>query len=172
MKINTLWKDFINYGYRTRINKLDGLKRWNEIKVLIPDIKLKWTDKSKKFYDKLVAIRVNNSESSEDAKMDHTEWERHHYLLQHGRIIKNNHEGSLLRLLQIAYNCGQFKAESEKKSYPKEQIELYIKEKMNELSTFIKDVEINIDNKELLSKLKIGGKKNIDSYLKDYLNKL
>jgi hypothetical protein len=184
--INSLWNETINYGYRTRKSKSDGLIRWNELKVLIPNIKLEWTDKSKTFYNILVSLGVNDSESSKDANMDHTEWERHHYLLQHGRIIKNNEEGSLVRLLQIAYNIGQFNAEFEKKVYPENQMKFYREEKMNELLTYYKvnGKMIHFDDTKLKEKLQMGGKKktkkinkrtdkkSIDSFLKDYLSKL
>jgi hypothetical protein len=176
MSINILYDLVIEYGYFIRKNNKDGLESWNEIKKIIPPIPIIWTDKSKLFYEQLSSIGVNTSESSEEAKMSKPEWERHHYLLQHGRIIHKNPEGNLVRLLQIAYNTGQFKYELEKEIYPKEQLQYYIINELNKISTFLQsEIEFPRELIEgitgLLSK-KGGSKKNksIDYYLNNYID--
>jgi len=131
--LNELWEIIINYGYETRIKNKDGLERWNFIKKIFPDIKIIWTDSSKKIYDNLIKLGVIEEETG----LSHEEWERHHYLLQHGRIIHNNPDGSLMRLMQIAYNIGQFRAEQEKKNYPIKQLAYYRTNKLDQITTYI-----------------------------------
>ena len=134
--LNELWNIIINYGYETRVKAKDGLERWNVIKKLFPEFALTWKDSSKKIYQDLLDLGV----IEEETRLSHEEWERHHYLLQHGRIIKYNPEGSLVRLMQIAYNVGQFKAEQEKKNYPVKQLTYYKKNNLDNLTTYIEHI--------------------------------
>ena len=85
-----LWEEFIQYGYNIRAKGKDGKIGWDTIKVLIPDMIVEWTDKSKTFYTILSSFGVNISDTPEEAHMSKEEWERHHYLIQHGRIINKN----------------------------------------------------------------------------------
>ncbi len=153
MDLITLWDRVINYGYLIRKNSKDGLESWNLLKKLIPEQHIEWTDKSKKFYKELIDLGVNSNESPEEAKMTKPKWERHHYLLQHGRIVEKNPKGNLIRLLQIAYNSGQFKAELEKQVYPKEQLQYYIINELNKVNTYITDTELKVDVSELIKLL-------------------
>jgi len=152
--IEKLWKIMINYGYDVRINKKDGLERWNFVKPLFPPFSLNWKESSKKIYNDLVELGVNNSETSEESGLSHVEWERNHYLLQHGRIIYKNPEGSLVRLMQIAYNIGQFRAEQEKKSYSVKQLTYYRTHKLDLLNTYIDNISKLPD--DIVDKLKIN----------------
>ena len=136
--ILNLWKSLINYGYRTRINNLDGLQRWNLIKEIIPDYKIEWKNNNDKIYNDLINLGVVSTESSENSGLSHTEWERHHYLLQHGRIIAKNPKGSLIRLLQIGYNIGQFNVENERKPYNDKLLKYYNDNELNNIHTYIK----------------------------------
>ena len=142
--ILNLWESIIKYGYRTRISNLNGLKRWNQVKEIFPDYKIEWKNNTDKIYNDLINLGVVSTETSENSGLSHTEWERHHYLLQHGRIIAKNPEGSLLRLLQIGYNIGQFKAENERKPYNDKLLKYYNDNNLDNISTYIK---IKIDNK-------------------------
>jgi len=142
--ILNLWESIIKYGYRTRISNLNGLKRWNQVKEIFPDYKIEWKNNTDKIYNDLINLGVVSTETSENSGLSHTEWERHHYLLQHGRIIAKNPEGSLLRLLQIGYNIGQFKAENERKPYNDKLLKYYNDNNLDDISTYIK---IKIDNK-------------------------
>jgi hypothetical protein len=135
IRLNNLWDVLINYGYETRIKNKDGLDRWNFVKKLFPDFKIEWTNFSKTIYQDLLDLGVIEDEAG--SGLSHEDWERHHYLLQHGRIIHNNPEGSLVRLMQIAYNIGQFRAEQEKKVYPVKQLTYYRSHKLEKLNTYI-----------------------------------
>ena len=138
IRINNLWNVLINYGYETRIKKKDGLERWNFVKKLFPDFNVVWKESSKTIYQDLLDLGVIEEETG--SGLSHEDWERHHYLLQHGRIIHNNPEGSLVRLMQIAYNIGQFNAEQEKKSYPVKLLTYYRSHKLEKLITYISHI--------------------------------
>jgi len=134
--LTKLWSCLIDYGYKTRINNKNGLERWNYVKQLFPEYKLTWKESSTKIYNNLLKLDVIEDETG----LSHEEWERHHYLLQHGRIINNNPDGSLVRLMQIAYNIGQFRAEQEKKSYPVKQLAYYNENKLDKISSYINNI--------------------------------
>jgi hypothetical protein len=137
--LEELWNQILEYGYQVRYKKRDGLRAWSMIKSQIPDLSLDWTAQSRAFYKELAELGVNTSESSGQSGLSHRAWERDHYLLQHGRIIKMNPRGSLVRFLQIAYNAGQFKAELERANYPGKQLRYYIIQSLNRPSTYIAD---------------------------------
>ena len=67
-------------------------------------------------------------------------WEINHFVIQHGRIVKNN-EPNLIRLMQIAYNAGQKLASVDQ--YPNEMLPkidaLYNQYEMNNIMSYIKD---------------------------------
>lgn len=176
--IYDLWEEFIQYGYNIRAKGKDGKIGWDTIKGLIPDMKVEWTGKSKTFYTALNALGVNISETPEEANMLKEEWERHHYLIQHGRIINKYAEGSLIRLLQIAYNIGQFRKELEKKTYPSEQLKFYIENELNKVTTYIEKIgklpaDIVVKLKEAFSLNLSGGYiPNYHTYLQHYIHQL
>lgn len=72
----------------------------------------------------------------------HNKKEINHFFIQHFRIPKlMNYEVSVLKLLQIAYNAGQFKAEREnKKSYSKKILNFYDKYNLDKISAFAKNI--------------------------------
>ena len=152
--IYELWDITIQYGYDTRKNKKDGLERWNYYKKLIPDCKIEWKDTTKTIYKNLQDLGVNSDDNETISGMTHEKWERHHYLIQHGRIIHNNPSGSLVRLLQIAYNVGQFRVELEKEIYPVDQLRYYILHELNKVSTYISNITCIPD--DLVEKLKVN----------------
>lgn len=142
--ILNLWESIIKYGYRTRISNLNGIKRWNLVKEIFPDYSIEWKNDTDKIYNDIINLGVVSTETSDNSGLSHIEWERHHYLLQHGRIIHKNPEGSLIRLLQIGFNIGQFKAENERKPYNDKLLKYYNDNNLDNISTYI---EIKIDNK-------------------------
>lgn len=177
-KIYDLWDEFIEYGYNIRDKNKDGLAGWNSVKELIPDLSIEWTEKSKTYYSKLIEIGVNSKESPEEAGMTKEQWERHHYILQHGRIINKNPDGKLVRLLQIAYNAGQFKKELEKEAYPSNQMKYYIENELNKVTSYIEKIPKLPNNvvTELRDKFKSnltgGHRQNYEKYFEYYINNL
>jgi hypothetical protein len=139
--IYDLWEEFTNFGYMIRKSDKDGIAGWESIKVLIPTLSVVWSEKSKTYFDKLVELGVNGAETPEVATLSKSEWERHHYLIQHGRIIIKNPEGNLGKLLQIAYNAGQFRAELEKNAYPIDQLKYYIVHDLNKVTSYIEKID-------------------------------
>jgi hypothetical protein len=153
-KLQILWDAIIKYGYEIRLSNKDGFAGWVAIKQkLTPfDFKLEWTDASKLFAEKLVSLGVDNSDSFETSGLaTHELWEKNHFLFQHGRIIRNSPDATLVRLLQIAYNVGQFKAEDEKNKYSDQVHAYYQKNELDKLITFIKPIESIIP--EVLTKI-------------------
>jgi hypothetical protein len=139
--LQELWISMIKFGERTREGNMNGLERWNLVKELIPNVKILWIKSAKKIYDDLIKLGVNNSEEWEESGLSHTDWERQHYLLQHGRIIYKNPDGSVVRLLQIAYNIGQFKVEVRRKPYTEEQMKYYRDNKLDDIWSYIDGFE-------------------------------
>lgn len=140
--ILNLWESIIKYGYRTRISNLNGLKRWNLVKEIFPDYNLRWNNNTDKIYNDLIKLGIVSTETSENSGLSHIEWERHFFLLQHGKIIEKNPNGSLIRLLQIGFNIGQFKAENERKPYNDKLLKYYNDNNLDNISTYI-DIKID-----------------------------
>lgn len=131
-----LWHLIFYYGKYIRSKGKDGLESWNSIKNEIPDIKLSWKENAKRIYKDLRELgTTGDNNDKKDEK-----WEEQHFLLQHGRIIKNN-EGNLMRLMQIAYNSGQF-CEANQKNYSEEQKQYYSEHNLNNMFTYL-DEEIH-----------------------------
>jgi hypothetical protein len=107
-----IWNKVLQYGYEVRQKKLDGLASWNALKEKIPENNfVQWRKSTLEFYNDLINLGAIDTETPEEANLTKHQWDRHHFLIQHGRIIKNNQskdKATLRRLLQIAYNAGQF----------------------------------------------------------------
>jgi hypothetical protein len=133
-----LWARTMQKGYEVRKNKLDGQKEWE---LLSSEYEKLYLDEYPK------GIPVENSfikfATSKHIKyIDPEEGENkaNHFYIQHFRIPSvENFNLSITRLLQIAYNAGQFKAELElcPESYEPEFVEFYRLHKLNEITTYI-----------------------------------
>ena len=151
--IDELWSKIIQYGYYVRHHGLDGLESWVVLKKSIPEIDLEWAslDKKIKEYTKLRDHGVWGEDfDPEDCKVL---WENHHFLIQHRRIIKNNQTtGNLLRLLQIAYNAGQYKSGLEQKvNYLTDWMKnYYVSQKFDDMENYINDDMIKKCNDEII----------------------
>jgi len=152
--IYDLWEEFTNFGYMIRKSDKDGIAGWKSIMVLIPKLNVTWIEKSKVYFEKLVELGVNGVETTDASILATPEWRRNHYLIQHGRIIIKNPEGNLQKLLQIAYNAGQFKAELEKNAYPIDQLKYYLVNDLNKVTSYIEKIDkIPDDALETLQKV-------------------
>jgi hypothetical protein len=177
--LKLLWNEMIQYGYNVRSKGKDGLVAWTNIKVLIPGLKITWTEHSKTIYESLLGLGVRTTDETYEASgITKEEWDRDHFLIQHGRIIKNNLDGTLVRLMQIAYNAGQFRAEKEKNGYNPIKIKYYDDNKLDQLETYITEpIELPVGLKSAINlafaeNLKGGAKKSMNFYLSDYLKKI
>jgi len=175
--IYDLWEAYLNYGYLIRKNDQDGLAAWNKLKDSFPSFDLVWIEKSNLYLQQLIELGVSNEENPEKAGMTVLEWERNHFLIQHGRIINQNKEGSIRRLLQIAYNAGQFRAELEKNIYPCEQLKYYIVNDLSKVTSYINKISKIPDDviEKLLEffvpkKTEETGESETPTKIKSYLN--
>jgi hypothetical protein len=140
--VENLWNSTMDYGYNVRSKRIDGLKAWNKIKSILEKYNtiIEWSKESIARYDDLTqkVFKIIDEENSEEWDNEKKKkWELEHFFLQHARIIHNNQEppnSNLTRLMQIAYNAGQFNAERDNKSYPDEILNYYDK---NNLSSYI-----------------------------------
>lgn len=135
MNIVNLWNDIILVGYIVRKNRIDGLKMWQPIKEKLN----KFDDISDvNFSDKIYQIAktmnyMPNDENHERASVSfpvelvNTD-ENSHFIIQHVRIpslFREKREKIITKLIQVAYNIGQAKAEM--KNYPAKLVDFYNK---------------------------------------------
>jgi hypothetical protein len=138
------WKKVIDEGYRVRSSKLDGQASWQPLKNKYTSIDLKYTIKRDEIIELLKSYEVTDSEEPDllkitidpDIKLDNS-IEVEHFFVQHFRIpfLAKNNELPLVKLMQIAYNVGQFKASKE--SYPKDLIDFYYDHKLDDIDFYL-----------------------------------
>jgi hypothetical protein len=141
-QLASMWTQMIEYGYGVRSSGLNGLQMWNKVKPTIPKIPLTWKESAKEYYSILKKLNVGGDDNDEKSCL----WEPHHFLLQHGRIVRNStndHDENFVRLMQIAYNAGQFKYESEQKVYTEEMMNQYRSNQMECIDRYLEQNEIN-----------------------------
>jgi len=122
--LDEIFKITIKKGFDVRSQKLNGLVEWNIFKNNYTEMlneklnlenygwKINWkienlieTDPIKIYEYFLILLQIKDENDTQDPF-----WEQNHFFIQLIRIVKNNNF-CLMRLLQIAYNIGQFKAE-------------------------------------------------------------
>jgi hypothetical protein len=128
-----IWEAVKGYGYKMRKQNLDGLASWNNLKLLITPYSqsLEWKPSCLTYYNQLIELGVKENQ---DSDMSITEWEQHHFILQHGRIpFRSANNGDIVRLLQISYNAGQFSAEVERCSYNDKWMRYYDENRLDQI---------------------------------------
>ena len=141
-EIGKLWDRVIMYGLEVRSGGCDGLDSWNALKsvLLRYSTPIEWSDECMQFYEHLLATGL--IENYDEDKIDRLTWERHHFLLQHGRIPhRNPKDPTSVQLLQIGFNCGQMSSDqrsSATSTYTIKQLELYNTMNMNCVETYLK----------------------------------
>jgi hypothetical protein len=64
--------------------------------------------------------------------------EPHHFFIQHYRIlVTSNFELSPMKLMQVAYNIGQLKAQNKIHKYDEKLMDYYKENKLNNVNTFV-----------------------------------
>jgi hypothetical protein len=124
--IEKLWDLVRNYGIIVREQNLNGLESWQKLKKIFEknNKKCEWLPEAISRYDEMQK-KFNIDGNDQDIEKERVgeekiEWEKVHFFFQHARIpFKTQSEASLLKLMQIAYNAGQFEAENKKGSYNK-----------------------------------------------------
>jgi hypothetical protein len=135
------WKKVIDEGYQVRSNKLDGQASWQPLKNKYAAMDLSYNIKRDEIMELLKSYDGDQDDLRKitidpDLTLDNS-IEVEHFFLQHFRIpylAKGNHL-PLVKMMQIAYNVGQFKASGE--SYPKDLIEFYNDHKMDDINFYL-----------------------------------
>lgn len=159
MSLSDLWNEIKTKGYSVRKNNLNGLSEWQPLKDIFMKMKLDIgkipvsNEYRELMYGYIIGADIENHTDSKFAIIDNIDKilsavqlnntiESHHFFIQHFRIpFLEDYQLSVVKLLQIAYNAGQFKAESEKNDdymiYPREFIQFYEMHNLGEIESFI-----------------------------------
>lgn len=129
------------YGFRVKTTGMDGLTAWNAVKALLlaafGTTKISWTPSQTKILDEIKALGVTDQEEK-DSGLQHAEWERHHFLVQHGRIVNLNYpDPGIIRLFQIAYNTGQLYAVFNHPFYTKAHRDMFFGMQLDQIDTYV-----------------------------------
>jgi hypothetical protein len=156
-----LFRMFATYGYEVRRRGKQGDRAWSSVKNIFQNKYFartttfsSWGVRCQTYFDQLICLgTVGGTTIDEKGNelpdcADKTRWEPQHFLLQHGRIVKNNLDSpSLMRLCQIAFNSGQMRAvrETEPDRYTEKQLSHYDSKENGtaELSSYISDEDLN-----------------------------
>lgn len=149
MDVENLWNHVLNHGYTVRKNGLNGLEEWQPLKNLYSTYEI-GTTKNVPINEKIKGLvqKVNyacqdkdhNDVTIEicDIKLTNSK-ETDHFIIQHLRIpTMLDFTLPLVKILQIAYNAGQVKAEIEKDTYHQKIVKFYEENKLSDLTTFVK----------------------------------
>ena len=145
------------YGNIVRRSEKDGLESWQHIKKISDDKNILtngWNinvyiegelennlDNIFKYvHDKLKMYGDDGEESYLGQTKNN--WQKSHFLLQLIRLPLRN-KCTLLRILQIAYNIGQFLEEHEQSPYPEECINYFKINNLNNLKSYI-NLDLNL----------------------------
>jgi len=167
--LQELWNKTMDYGYEVRKSKKDGLESWQPLKKEYANYFIKGYDEGIPVNESFIKSQIMKKIKYQiglDEK-EHTDvmvsigketvdnLDKNHFFVQHFRIpVLEKNKLSVVKVLQIAYNAGQYKAEAEKKNYPTAILEFYDENKLNDIKTFI---DSNIANMEIMMKENVGG---------------
>jgi len=170
----SIFKTIVEYGYSIRkfillIEPKDniGLNAWRMIKETFADFKfqtesgeiLSKIKVNKKLIDEIQELIKNKLYNFDVTDKDqekveliissiklNNEVEQDHFFIQHYRILNtSNFELSPMKLMQVAYNIGQLKAQNKMNKYDDKLMEYYIAHELNNIKTFV-----DIDNIKLV----------------------
>lgn len=172
--IASIFKTIVEYGYSIRkfillIEPKDniGLNAWRMVKESFADFKfqtesgeiLSKVKVNKKLIDEIQELIKNKLYNFDESDKDqekvkltissiklNNEVEQDHFFIQHYRILNtSNFELSPMKLMQVAYNIGQLKAQNKMNKYDDKLMEYYIAHELNNIKTFV-----DIDNIKLV----------------------
>jgi len=145
INIEYLWDLLKSYGYEVRKAGESGLEAWQKMKTLLSEYKQEFEikDEIKDLIENFYVIgsdtkdHLDSGFNIDNIKLNNR-IEIHHFFIQHFRIPSlEKNKLSVLKLAQIAYNCGQFLASCEKSSYDEKVIDFYNFHKLSKVETFI-----------------------------------
>jgi hypothetical protein len=144
--ISNLWRKIMDYGYDVNKKNQNGLQMWQPMKEIYNNTTYLGKVENPLFLNVVNENILMGSDVTEltDVKivingitLDNT-MEGDHFFIQHFRIpIVSKFNLTLLKLLQIAYNAGQFKAQREKNYYNEKIISFYDANKLDKLETYL-----------------------------------
>lgn len=148
-KLQELFDLGIDFGYKSKKNNLNGQQSWLNVKRIMNSDKICEWDISRRL-DKKSSSDINeiycyihdelemHGEEGDEPKYDitHDDWERAHFVLQTIRIPKTS-DCSLLKILQLGLNIGQYRAMNEKTQYDPKVNNFIKKNKLDQISSYI-----------------------------------
>ncbi len=160
--LQELWTDTFCIGYNVRKNRDDGLQSWQPLKEKYSRYQLD-DDKLISIKDLPAVTYIVDSEDHDNNNVTMTingttlqnTNEVHHFFIQHFRIPRmGNNKLSILKVLQIAYNAGQFACERGKRTYKDDLIAFYVTNKLGDITAY---VDNDIAMAEVVALVKGGG---------------
>jgi len=162
-KIQQLFDLAIQYGYESYRNDLDGQESWNKLKDKMNSSKICEWQISRNFsdgrdinyieqiYSKIHDELQMHGEEDDMNKYSITKkvWERFHFVLQTIRIPKNS-PCSLQKIIQIAFNIGQYMVANENMNYSPEVNEFITSNNLDKVESYI-DIHVCKISDELLT---------------------
>lgn len=176
MNVQSLWNHVLNAGYVVRKTKCDGLKMWQPFKDFysgyeiegyetnFPSVNAKIRELSKEVNYKSEDIDHNNVTINIGKTKLTNSKETDHFIIQHFRVPEaSNYKLPLVKILQIAFNAGQAKAEFENNTYNEEIVNFYKTNKLSEVTSFISP---EVASKTIIPKILSGGRDYFYKYKK------
>jgi hypothetical protein len=195
-KFQELFDLAIKYGYESKSRNINGQESWNYIKNKLDSTKIcEWSitrifPDGEIVYDiNLIYSKIHNElkmygEDGDEVahKLTHENWERAHYVLQTARLPKKS-DCSIQKILQIAFNIGQYQAANKTKAYNKNVNKFIELNKLDKVKSYVNlnectpsyeildgYVELIKDKIEYLPKAQKGGTKELaNEYYEKYL---
>jgi hypothetical protein len=127
-------ESFADFKFKTKSGEILSKIKVNKILIekinkLIETQKYNY-DESDKDQDK-VKLELNSVKLDNQVEIDH-------FFIQHYRLlVTSNFELSALKLMQVAYNIGQLKAQNKFNKYDDKLMEYYKSNNLNNISTFV-----------------------------------
>lgn len=137
--VQKLWDIVFQFGYVVRYGKLDGLQCWNKIKPILSSVTpdCEWSMENIRSIYFHMKTEFNISENKFDYENNNI-WESYHFYLQHSRIpYINKDDNKLVRLMQIAYNAGQYEYEKTQFDYGDEMNKYYVDNNLASMATYM-----------------------------------
>jgi len=172
--MNTLQELFnlgIKFGYKSKINKLNGQTSWEKVKNLLDTTNICNWEITKKSLGAKESSNIEEIYSyiHDDLKLygengdklrykieNHEDWERAHYVLQTIRIPRTSC-CSIQKILQIGLNIGQYMASNEEKGKEYDEVvNNYVRSNhLNQISSYVNLVSCKIPDALLVQSIEL-----------------
>ncbi len=148
--LGELWTNILDIGYGVRNSNRSGLDSWQPLKTTYGKYYVKGyesgipiLEETKFLSDGRYVIGTDKKDHTDskfeiNGKILDNQVEKYHFLIQHFRIpILGNYKLPILKILQIAYNAGQFKASVEKGEYSTDIVNFYRANNLGSIETYL-----------------------------------